>query len=97
MANGRAWRTSSRCGKNTSPPAAAASSGSRVAIVRPGTGEFCVATSNGATSCDYSDLQNCARDANRQGAVCVEAPPGAAGNVPDPYRYLTEPQTEGND
>lgn len=65
--------------------------------VRPGTGEFCIAASNGATTCDYSDLQNCARDANRQGAVCVEAPPGAAGNVPDPYRYLTEPQTEGND
>ena len=62
--------------------------------VRPGTGEFCVATSSGATNCDYSDTNNCARDALQQGGVCIPAPPQAAGNVPDPYRYLTEPQTE---
>lgn len=54
----------------------------------PGTGAYCLIGSGGAASCDFQDIRDCSREAAHQNAVCVQAPPQAAGNIPNPYQYL---------
>jgi hypothetical protein len=54
----------------------------------PGVGAYCMVTSGGAAVCAYQDIRECSREALHQDAVCVEAPPGIAGNTPDPYQSM---------
>ena len=53
--------------------------------LQPGIGQYCLATSYGASFCVYPDRASCMVEAARQHGACTVAPNVAPGKSPDPY------------
>jgi hypothetical protein len=53
--------------------------------LQSGIGQYCLATSYGASLCIYPDRGSCMADAVRQHGACTAAPNVAPGKAPDPY------------
>jgi hypothetical protein len=56
--------------------------------LQPGIGQYCVVSSEGASSCVYSDRGTCMAAAARLGGAYTAAPTVAPSRAPDPYAAI---------
>ncbi len=75
----------SECQSDAARQGGVCSANAHALTLQPGIGQYCLATSYGASFCVYPDRATCMADAIRQHGACTAAPNVAPGRSPDPY------------